>query len=211
MSSEAAQADHEAGGHPDGHLHRLVFLTDGVFAIAITLMAIEIRPPHDWDGVAAHLFATMWPTLLAYALSFAVIGVYWLSHRRTFARLQRADGVLSVLNFAGLGLIALIPAATGLLYENGSPDAVRISLGLVAAIGAANAVAWAYAAFIGRLTPPGLPRGVKVYVLLSNGLLPAAICWLSIAAIAGRQPLAWLGVAALSAVAVIGPRFLPRR
>jgi uncharacterized membrane protein len=67
----------------------------------------------------------MWPffqlmshKLAAYAVSFAVIGVLWISHRRTFSRLLRADGPLDVLNFLMLGLMALLPLGTELLWES---------------------------------------------------------------------------------------------
>lgn len=167
------------GGHDStpGHLHRLVLFSDAVFAIAITLLAIEIHPPHHWHGVA-DLFAQMGAKLTAYAVSFAVVGVCWFSHRRVFARLVRADGVLDFVNFLVLGLIALLPLATELLWENHGGQALPVYVGLVTLIGMAMGVVWAYAAFIGKLTEP-MPAGEAWFILLRVALLPGLMCGLT--------------------------------
>lgn len=184
------------------HLHRLILFSDAVFAIAITLLAIEIHPPEHWSGVA-DLLGQMQRKLLAYAVSFAVVGIYWISHRRTFSRLRRADGVLDVLNLAMLGLLALLPLGTEMLWENGSASSVVVYVGLVTSIGLAHASAWGYAAFIGRLSEP-MPGLEKIYVLLRVALLPGLMCSLTFLSLATRTVWGWLGIvlvmAALSAV-----------
>jgi uncharacterized membrane protein len=91
----------------DNHLHRLILFSDAVFAIAITLLAIEIHPPEHWTSIG-ELFFLMGPKLAAYGISFAVIGIYWVSHRRLFERIARANGTLDALNFITLGLVALL-------------------------------------------------------------------------------------------------------
>lgn len=167
------------GGHDStpGHLHRLVLFSDAVFAIAITLLAIEIHPPHHWHGVA-DLFAQMGAKLTAYAVSFAVVGVCWFSHRRVFARLVRANGGLDFVNFLVLGLIALLPLATELLWES-QGGAVLVYVGLVTLIGLAMGVVWAYAAFIGKLTEP-MPAAEAWFVLVRVALLPGLMCGLTL-------------------------------
>src|SRR5207249_2337834 len=98
---------------------RLIMLSDGVFAIAITLAAIEIRPP---DFAAADLertFAAIRGALATYAISFAVIGAYWLAHRRMFGLLRPVDPVFTLLNLLLLGLLALQPAGVALLTRMG--------------------------------------------------------------------------------------------
>lgn len=175
------------------HLHRLILFSDAVFAIAITLLAIEIHPPEHWHGVA-DLFAQMQHKLMAYAVSFAVVGIYWISHRRTYSRLRRANGVLDVLNLATLGLLALLPLGTELLWENGSAPSVIVYVGLVTAIGLAHALAWGYAAFVGGLTEP-MSTFEKVYVLLRVALLPGLMCGLTFLSIITRTPWGWLGMA----------------
>jgi uncharacterized membrane protein len=177
----------------DSHLHRLVLFSDAVFAIAITLLAIEIHPPEHWDGIP-HLLSLMAPKLAAYAVSFAVVGIYWVSHRRIFARLAKANGVLDALNFVVLGLIALLPLATELLWEQVSGQAYPVYVALVAAIGVALAVTWGYAAFIGKLANP-TPWPEAVFIMARAALLPGLMCGLSFFSII--YPWGWALMAAL--------------
>jgi uncharacterized membrane protein len=177
----------------DNHLHRLILFSDAVFAIAITLLAIEIHPPEHWHGVA-QLFALMHEKLLAYAISFAVVGIYWVSHRRIFSRLARANGVLDVLNLVVLGLVALLPLGTELLWEASDGHAYLVYVGLVASIGLAMAVLWTYAAFIGEIAKPA-PRIEAVYILLRSALLPGLLCGLTFFSIV--NPWGWGLMAAL--------------
>jgi uncharacterized membrane protein len=175
------------------HLHRLILFSDAVFAIAITLLAIEIHPPEHWHGVA-DLFNQMQHKLLAYAVSFGVIGIYWIAHRRTFSRLLKANGTLDVLNLLMLGLLALLPLGTELLWESGSAASIFVYVGLVTSIGVAHAVTWAYAAFPGGLAEP-MPTLEKLYVLLRVALLPGLMCSLTFFSIITGTPWGWLGIA----------------
>ncbi|WP_297514137.1 TMEM175 family protein [uncultured Caulobacter sp.] len=182
------------------HLHRLVLFSDAVFAIAITLLAIEIHPPHDWNGVA-DLFRQMAAKLVAYVVSFAVVGIYWISHRRIFERLKSANGVLDVLNFVVLGLVALLPLATELLWEQKAGQAFPVYVALVAAIGLAIGLLWAYAVFIGGLAHP-TPRGEAIFVMLRVALLPGFMCWMSFFSLA--YPWGW----AVMAVVIVALRIV---
>ena len=195
-------SDAKSGDSSPGHLHRLVLFSDAVFAIAITLLAIEIHPPHHWHGVP-DLFHQMGPKLLAYALSFAVVGVGWFSHRRVFARLVRANGGLDFFNFVVLALIALLPLATELLWEGGN-QALPVYIGLVALIGVATGLMWAYAAFVGKLTEP-MPAAEAWFVWLRVTLLPGLMCGLSLFSLG--NPWGWiLMVALLAGLGWIGKR-----
>jgi uncharacterized membrane protein len=84
--------------------------SDGVLAIAITLLVIEIHPPEIHQGkTLAHALWAQWPSYLAYMVSFLTIGVVWLNHHRIFTQVHRVDGPLLVLNLnLPLGT-ALIP------------------------------------------------------------------------------------------------------
>jgi uncharacterized membrane protein len=190
------------------HLHRLILFSDAVFAIAITLLAIEIHPPEHWHGVA-DLFGQMQHKLMAYAVSFVVVGIYWISHRRTFSRLRKADGILDALNLVMLGLLALLPLGTELLWESGSAPAVFVYVGLVTSIGLAHAAAWAYAAFLGGLTEP-MPTIEKIYVLLRVALLPGLMCSLSFVSIITNTPWGWLGIAAVIGALPLANRLMVR-
>jgi uncharacterized membrane protein len=181
------QIEHGQHEHDTGHLHRLVLFSDAVFAIAITLLAIELHPPEEWDFRLASFFHLMGPKLVAFAISFAVIAVNWWAHRRTFARLVRADGFLDALNFLMLAAVTLTPFATQLLYEKTSLVAIGIYVFMVSSIGWAHALVWAYASFIGKLVDPRMPMKSRIYILISAGLTPGICCTLSFVSIAGSN------------------------
>ncbi len=197
--SDAVSGKTDAGGT---HLHRLVLFSDAVFAIAITLLAIEIHPPHHWTSIG-DLFAQMNEKLLAYAISFAVIGICWISHRRVYGRMIRADGALDVLNFLVLGLIGLLPLGTELLWEQ-QGRALVVYVSQVALIGVFMGLLWGYAAFIGKLTEP-MSNGEAIYVLLRVALLPGLMCTLTFLSMA-KPPFALLFVALFGGLSFLGRR-----
>jgi uncharacterized membrane protein len=97
---------------------RTVALSDGVFAIALTLLILNVNQPNNggsfWDRVSE-----LAPDIWAYALSFAVLGFLWLRHHAFFRDLRRIDARLAFLNLVYLGLIAFIPFPTSLLADQG--------------------------------------------------------------------------------------------
>ena len=99
--------------------NRLEAFSDGVFAIAITLLVIELRPPELEDGESlARGLAHLWPGYLGYALSFLILGVMWLNHHRMFEPVRRVDGVVLVLNLMLLLFAVLIPFPTAVLADH---------------------------------------------------------------------------------------------
>jgi uncharacterized membrane protein len=98
---------------------RLEAFSDGVLAIAITLLVIEIRPPevHGGESLAPALWE-LWPSYLAYLVSFLTIGVIWLNHHGIFQQVVRVDGPLLVLNLNLLLWTALIPFPTAVVADN---------------------------------------------------------------------------------------------
>ena len=135
----------------DEHLRRhsydrLLMLSDGIFAIATTLAALNVRIPAHSPSFGA-LLAGSARSLVAYALSFAIAGIFWISNRNLFARLRRVDGPLTVLTLALLCLIALIPATISTLYLQGGGEAGFRLYGLTMfACGIVNFCMWAYVA-----------------------------------------------------------------
>jgi uncharacterized membrane protein len=107
--------------------NRLEAFSDGVFAIAITLLVIEIRPPTPNDGeTLARALWEQWPHYLGYFLSFLVLGVMWLNHHRIFEPAQRVDGIVLVLNLNLLLWAVLIPFPTAVVADflrDGGADA----------------------------------------------------------------------------------------
>jgi len=107
--------------------NRLEAFSDGVFAIAITLLVIEIRPPTLTEGESlAHGLWAQWPSYLGYLLSFLVLGVMWLNHHRIFEPARRVDGTVLVLNLNLLLWAVLIPFPTAVVADflrDGGDDA----------------------------------------------------------------------------------------
>jgi uncharacterized membrane protein len=93
---------------------RLVAFSDGVFAITITLLVLEIRPPTDDENLLHGLFA-LWPSYLAYAVTFLFIGQVWANHHVMFDHIRAADRVVLLLNTLLLMVVAFLPFATSVL------------------------------------------------------------------------------------------------
>lgn len=99
---------------------RLEAFSDGVFAIAITLLIIEIKvPSHDdlKDQSLMQYIWLQWPKYFAYILSFIIIGIYWANHHYLFKLFKRTDHVFNLLNVFFLMAIAFLPYPTGVLGE----------------------------------------------------------------------------------------------
>jgi uncharacterized membrane protein len=141
---------------------RTVALSDGVFAIALTLLVLDIpRPTGDsdlWDQLGDLL-----PNFGAYALSFVVLAAGWRSHHTFFRGVKRIDGRLTTINLTYLALIALIPFPTGLIAERGDESAAVIlyafTIAAFALLGAAMRV---HASRAGLSDDP--PRPLYVYL-----------------------------------------------
>ncbi len=143
---------------------RLEAFSDGVFAVAITLLALNLAVPRLADGrPAPHLVAALagqWPVYLAYALSFLTILIMWVNHHALFVFIRRADHLFLLLNGLLLLVITAIPFATALLaayLREPDPDkkaaqTVYSSLSLAMAL-VYNRM-WAYASRDGRLLDP---------------------------------------------------------
>jgi TMEM175 potassium channel family protein len=107
-------------------LDRLNAFSDGVFAIAITLLVLNIEIPSVPGDELVSALSDLWDDLLAYMIGFAVIGLFWFGHHRLFSRLVRSDGRLVLVNMLLLGLIGLMPFTTGLLGRYDEPIAVAL-------------------------------------------------------------------------------------
>lgn len=114
----------EIANERSGELGRLISLSDGVFAFAMTLLIVSVDVPALTDQEArTHLLTdvrSLWPQILSFIIGFYVIGFLWGSHRRTFSRVRDYDEVLIKLNLTLLLLIAFLPFPTGVLGEYGN-------------------------------------------------------------------------------------------
>jgi uncharacterized membrane protein len=95
---------------------RLEAFSDGVIAVAITLLVLNIDLPHLKPGESlAHGLAQMWPAYAAYVTSFITIGIIWINHHVMISRLRQADHAILFLNLLLLMSIAVLPFATRLM------------------------------------------------------------------------------------------------
>ncbi len=121
-------------------LDRLVFFSDAVVAIAITLLVIELHlpdlGPHPSDADLRSALAGLAPQIGSVVLSFVVIAVWWATHHRFFASVVRLDSPLLVLDLAFLGAIAFLPFPTNILGQTTTlPTAVALYAATNALIG----------------------------------------------------------------------------
>src|SRR5215831_18223330 len=97
-------------------LVRLNALSDGVFAIALTLLVLDIRvPDNTLAGDLSTVLVGLAPKLVIYLISFIVIGGAWGSHQRMLSQIKRGDGLLVWFNLLSLLFVTLVPASAVLL------------------------------------------------------------------------------------------------
>lgn len=157
---------------------RLVFFSDAVFAIAMTLLIIDVKVPEAnnpqelWRNLA--LLA---PNLISFAISFFVIGTYWRVHHRLFRYIERYDQTLISLNALLLFLIVLQPFTTALIseYGNWQLPVVLYDGGLVL-IGIVNTAIWVHATKNRKLVDPNLdPEIIRHHTVRSIYMILAFI------------------------------------
>jgi uncharacterized membrane protein len=141
-STGAARHEQELG--------RLLALSDGVFAIAITLLVLQLTVPEiSGGGVASKLggqLVAAIPNIITYCIGFVVIALFWISHRRIFVYIVRSDAVLTLLNLGLLLCIAFMPFPTAIisLYGN-TAIAVIFYTSTLALASLVNLVIWLWA------------------------------------------------------------------
>jgi uncharacterized membrane protein len=173
---------------------RIVAFTDGVFAIAITVLVLGIDVPDELpdDGLADFLLDS-WRQLFAYFLSFAVIGRFWLSHHQVFSTLHDFDRRLLVLNLVYLSFLVLIPFPTNLLGEYGSKPEPVAAYAFV--IGSVSLLSWGMLRYALRHGHVGAGLRAEASEMAVGALFPALVFFVSIP-IALLSPtvaqLAWL-------------------
>ena len=97
---------------------RVEAFSDGVFAIAITLLILEIKVPETGEHEGLwHALGAQWPSYAAYVVSFLVIGIMWINHHQVFTHVVRVDRTLMFLNLLVLMVVAAVPWPTAMLAE----------------------------------------------------------------------------------------------
>lgn len=172
--------------------------SDGVFAIAITLLILEIRVPHVEEGgpSLATLLLEQWPSYAAYILSFLVIAVMWVNHHNLFRYIRRIDNRFLFLNSLLLMVICAVNFSTALLAEHILDPASQQVAGLIyAGMGILIAIlfnlVWRHAAtdmhLLDQRIDPRLPQAITdqysygPFLYLAAFILVFVSVWLSLA------------------------------
>jgi uncharacterized membrane protein len=149
------------------------------------------------------LIGPMSLSLSAFAVSFATIAIYWMMHRRCFRRFVRSDSMLTLLNFLVLGLVTLLPFGTRVLAEFGATTGSNVLYcGLIAAIGAASALQWEWAAFFGDLVDPKVGRGFRIYLFCNLLIVPTLMTTVGMLSVRSGQY--WLYAAIVAVMFALG-------
>ena len=180
-----------------GHLEydRVAFFSDAIFAIAITLLVIDIRVPGISNpSVELHRAASH---ILTFGISFVVIGLFWMGHHFIFRYITVLDRPAIAINLVFLGIIAFLPYPTSLL--SGGTETVPTTFYAVCmgAAGLAELAIWVYASWVKDLLVPGTSHAVRRYLALRMARIPlvfllsipvalfsatlASYCWILIA------------------------------
>jgi len=94
---------------------RVEAFSDGVFAIAITLLILEIKVPPAGSGALPRDLLRQWPSYFSFLISFAFIGIMWINHHRLFTHIARCDDALLILNLLLLLGVVVVPFPTAVL------------------------------------------------------------------------------------------------
>jgi uncharacterized membrane protein len=166
---------------------RTIALSDAIFAVAITLLVLDISVPElgQLSGNALNIqllgqLNDSTRNIISYIISFLAIGVYWRVHHLIFRYIKHGDAILSYLNLVLLMVIVFLPVPTGYIGKYGdSPVAVIFYVLIVALTGLILCIIWLYATNKHRLVDQDLhPDLIKYYAI--NFLISPAIFLLSI-------------------------------
>jgi uncharacterized membrane protein len=174
--------------------HRLLAMTDGVVAIIITIMVLELKAPEDASLAA---LTRLWPVFLAYALSFIYVGIYWNNHHHYFHLVSRVNGAVLWANFNLLFWISLVPFATAWMGEHDFAPVPTAIYGMSLLM---PAIAWrVLQSVIIRAQEPGSPLALYVGRDIKGSVSPL----LYAAGIALSFVAAWAALACYGAVALL--------
>jgi TMEM175 potassium channel family protein len=181
----ARREQHMPQAELDLRLQRLLFFSDGVYAIAVTLLAVElVLPEATADLHGGELLDSLlesWPRVLAFVTSFLFIANFWVGHNILFYQVRRFDGGLMWLVLLQLLCIAFLPFPTSVVGEHVSdPVAQQFYLTSLFLTGLAMWALWWYMSSGRRLVDPDLgPQAIRRVHLISSGV-PASVLLLMV-------------------------------
>lgn len=130
--------------YKDISLDRIIFFSDAVFAIAITILALEIRLPEDTSDLTKVL-PQLFPKILAFIFGFLQVAIFWVVHHTMFKKLISYDAGVIWLNFLFLMIIAFLPVPVAILIKLGiTTGAIIFIYACLAILGVVELVIWKY-------------------------------------------------------------------
>ena len=161
--------------HPSFGLERIVFFSDAVMAIAVTLLAVELKPPDVAPSQLSQALAELGPMLVSFTLSFMIIASFWIMHHMTFSYIRDYDYKITWLNILFLMFIALTPFASSLLGSYMlNETALMVYAFVIAMAGFARASIWEYAVRGHRFVDSDLSNDTIKKLRVRNMLTPIA-------------------------------------
>jgi len=182
---------------------RLEAFSDGVFAVAITLLALNLAVKGPGHGTLAHQLAEQWPGYLAYLISFFTIGIIWVNHHALVSNVVQVSRTLLFLNLVLLLFVVLVPVATGTVGDylaHGGFDA-KLAVAMYGVVlvgmslGFSSMLEWSLGAGRTRVPVPPEKRWAARVRFMSGGLI-----YLLIVGIAFVNAVVALGLSGLVAV-----------
>jgi uncharacterized membrane protein len=171
---------------------RMEAFSDGVFAIAATLLVLEIGVGTGADQHLGRALVDLWPSYLAYATSFLIIGIIWVNHHECVACMARVNRTMLFINIVFLMVVAFIPFPTKLvadhLQKSGEHAAVYAYVITLIAMSVLYNVWWRYARHDRRLIAESVPQS-RVDAI-SRAFDPGAALYLIVLVVAFFSPLA---------------------
>lgn len=170
LTASQQNRDLEEGGRDNEKvLGRILTFSDGVFAIAILLLLLDIKLPAGTSTAdLAAVLRSLWPNYLAFFISFVVIGLYWTAHVRLFREIVRYDWVLVWLNLLYLLFIVIIPFSTSVFSTHFERLSVILYAATIAGAGFSSTMVRLYSAKGHRLVSSRFgDRYIKRAILLS--------------------------------------------
>ena len=147
------------------NIERLAAISDGVFAVAMTLLVLDLHTPDamriNSEAALWHAIVTLAPRVLVYLMSFLTLGIFWVGQQTQLNHLERSDRDFTWLHLAFLFAVSLIPFSTSLMAEFIAYRVALIAYWLnILMLGAILYAAWAYA-FRARLSKPDVTKEIE--------------------------------------------------
>ena len=194
---------------------RLEAFSDGVFAVAITLLALNLAVAGPGHGSLAHQLGVRWPSFAAYAVSFTTIGIIWVNHHALCKNFAAVDRVLVFLNLALLFFVVVIPFATATLatYLRGGGRDAELAAAIYGLVLVAMSVAFialfAYPIRRGLLVEPIPPEAERAAVLRFGIGLAGYVVVIGVAFVSPVAALALTGLIAVYYIVDQTPTSVP--